>query len=133
MALAQFFRQRLLSGACALLANRYTLPSTRAKETAMAVTVTVAVRVQSAAKKLPVSESKVLGEFIRQVIILGVNPNSAASTVHAHSHPVAAADKTVAFGGAYELVISEHHRVFYKLSGAILTLTNLEPVTPRVS
>jgi hypothetical protein len=83
----------------------------------MAHTVTVAPRVQTAAKKLPVAESKILGEFIRLVVVNGVNPDSAASTAHAHIHPTAPADKALAFGGTNELVISEHHRVFYKLAG----------------
>lgn len=96
----------------------------------MAVTVTVAPRVQAAAKKLSVAESKVLGEFIRLVLVMGVNPNSAAGTAHAHSKPVEASDKAQAFGGTTELVISAHNRVFYKYSGAVLLLTNLVPVAP---
>ena len=40
----------------------------------MAVTVTVAPRVQTAAKKLPPSELRILGDFIRLVIVMGQNP-----------------------------------------------------------
>ena len=94
----------------------------------MAVTVTVAPRVQAAAKKLPVAESRILGEFIRLVLVMGLNPSSAASTAHAHSRPALPSDKAVAFGGTAELVISPHNRVFYKYSGAILLLTNIAPV-----
>ena len=96
----------------------------------MAVTVTVAPRVQVAAKKLPVAESRILGEFIRLVLIMGANPASAAGTAHAHSKPVDPRDKDQAFGGTTELVISAHNRVFYKYTGAILLLTNLVPVAP---
>ncbi len=94
----------------------------------MAVTVTVAPRVQAAAKKLPVTESRILGEFIRLVLVMGISPNSAVSTAHAQSQPVAQADKALAFGGTTELIISTHHRVFYKHTGAVILLTNLAPV-----
>jgi hypothetical protein len=75
----------------------------------MVITVSVAPRVQAATKKLPLAESKILGEFIRLVLVMGVNPNSAAGSAHAHSKPVELADKALAFGGTTELVISEHH------------------------
>ena len=94
----------------------------------MAVTVTVAPRVQTAAKKLPVSESRILAEFIRLVLINGANPSSAASTAHAHNESVDEKDKAIAFGATAELVISPHNRVFYKYTGTVLTLTNLVPV-----
>jgi hypothetical protein len=106
----------------------YFWQQSEAKDTTMAVTVTVYPRVQTAAKKLPVSESRILGEFIRLVLINGVNPSSAASTAHAHNEQVDEQDKAIAFGGTAELVISPHNRVFYKYSGTILTLTNLVPV-----
>ena len=99
----------------------------------MAVTITVAPRVQTVAKKLPVAESRILGEFMRLVLVNGVNPNSAASTAHAHIKPLDPKDKTVAFGGTYELVISTHNRVFYRFTGAVITLTNLAPVAPPTS
>jgi hypothetical protein len=95
----------------------------------MAVTITVNPRVQTAAKRLPVTESRILGEFMRLVLANGVNPSSAASTAHAHLKPVDPQDKGLAFGGTMELVISTHNRVFYKVSGSVLTLTNLAPVT----
>jgi len=94
----------------------------------MAVTVTVAPRVQTAAKQLPLAENKVLGEFIRLVVVNGVNPNSAVSTARAHSRPLADADKPLAYGATTELIISSHHRVFYKLIGQTILLTNLVPV-----
>ncbi len=94
----------------------------------MPLTVTVAPRVQVAAKKLPVPECKILGEFIRLVVVMGFNPASAAGTAKAQVRPVAAEDKEVAFGGTTELVISAHNRAFYKLSGPALMLTNLVPV-----
>jgi hypothetical protein len=97
----------------------------------MAVTVTVAPRVQVAAKKLPVSELRILGDFIRLVIVMGQNPSSAAGTAHAHLKKADPADKALAFGGTDQLVISDTHRVFYKYSGAILTFTNLVPVAPE--
>ena len=96
----------------------------------MAITVTVAPRVQAAAKKLPIAESRILGEFIRLVLVMGINPVSAAGTAHAHSHPTDPRDKTLAFGGTTELVIGAHNRVFYKFSGAAVMLTNLAPVAP---
>jgi len=97
----------------------------------MAVTVTVAPRVQEAGKHLPVSESRILGEFIRLILINGANPSSAAGSAHAHNENVDAKDKAIAFGGTAELVISPHNRIFYKYSGAILTITNLVPVETK--
>ena len=61
----------------------------------MAVTITVTPRVQAAAKKLPVAESRILGEFMRLVLVNGVNPSSAASTAHAHIKPLDPKDKAV--------------------------------------
>jgi hypothetical protein len=61
---------------CALLGHGYTpLNYVEQRITAMAVTVTVTVaaRVQAAAKKLPLAESKFLGEFIRLVFVMGIN------------------------------------------------------------
>ena len=49
----------------------------------MALTVTVTARVQTAAKKLPVAEARILADFIRLVLVNGVNPSSAAGTAHA--------------------------------------------------
>lgn len=97
----------------------------------MAMTVTVTPRVQTAAKKLEVSETRILGDFIRLVLVLGQNPVSAAGTAHAHATPASSADKALAFGGTYELVIGAHHRAFYKFSGTVLTLTNIVPVAPK--
>ncbi len=97
----------------------------------MAMTVTVAPRVQAAAKKLEVSETRILGEFIRLVLVLGQNPANAAGSAHAHSYPAKAEDKELAFGGTSELVISARHRAFYKFSGTILTLTNIVPVEEK--
>ncbi len=94
----------------------------------MATTVSVAPRFQVAAKKLEMSETRILGDFLRLVLVLGQNPVNAASTAHAHAQPASSADKALAFGGTYELVISAKHRAFYKFSGAMLTLTNLVPV-----
>ena len=96
----------------------------------MAVTITVAPRVQTAAKKLPVAESRILGEFMRLILLNGVNPSSAASTAHAHLKPLDPQDKPQAFGATFELAISAHNRVFYKFSGSIITLTNLVPIPP---
>ena len=95
----------------------------------MASTVIATPRFQSAAKKLSTAESRILGEFLRLVLVMGVNPNSAAGSAHAQSKPVLPADKEVAFGATTELVISAHNRVFYKYSGPAITLTNLAPVT----
>ena len=97
----------------------------------MAVTVTVMPRVQTAAKKLPMSDARILADFIRLVVLNGVNPSSAAGTAHAHSNPVADKDKKLAFTGTNELVISSHNRAFFKLTGQILTLTNIVPVEER--
>ena len=93
----------------------------------MAVTVTVMPRVQVAAKKLPMSEARILADFIRLVVLNGVNPNSAASTAHAHSNAVKEKDKKLAFTGTNELVIT-HNRAFYKLTGQALIITNIVPV-----
>ena len=94
----------------------------------MATQVIAEPRFQAAAKKLPVAESKILGEFLRLVLLTGVNPESAASTAHAHSHPLEAADKDLAFGGTAQLVLP-HNRIFYKYSGPRVTLTNVVPIT----
>ena len=94
----------------------------------MATTVIVTPRFQAAAKKLPMAESRILGEFLRLVIVVGVNPLSAASTAHAHSRPLQPADKALAFGGNMELILSAHNRAFFKHSGPAVTLTNLAPV-----
>ena len=94
----------------------------------MATTVIVTPRFQTAAKKLPVAESRILGEFLRLVIVVGVNPLSAASTARAHSRPLQPADKALAFGGNMELILSAHNRAFFKSSGPAVTLTNLAPV-----
>jgi hypothetical protein len=88
--------------------------------------------VQAAGKKLPAAESRILGEFMRLLLVTGVNPSSAASTAHAHLKPLDPKDKAAAYGATYELAISAHNRVFYKFSGNIITLTNLVPVeTPK--
>jgi len=97
----------------------------------MAITVTVAPRVQTAAKKLPVAEGRILGEFIRLVLVNGVNPSSAAGSAHAKINPVKSTDKAVAFGGTNELIISAHNRVFYKYSGAIVLLTDVAPIAAQ--
>ena len=94
----------------------------------MPVTITVAPRVQAAAKKLPVSESRILGDFMRLILLTGVNPSSAASTAHARLKPLDPKDKSAAYGATFELAISAHNRVFYKYSGSIITLTNLVPI-----
>ncbi len=94
----------------------------------MATTVSVAPRVQQAAKRLEMSETRILGDFLRLVLVLGQNPVNAATTAHAHAKPADSADKALAFGGNYELTISAKHRAFYKFSGAIVTLTNIVPV-----
>src|SRR5258707_6145305 len=65
----------------------------------MATSVIVTPRFQAAAKKLPVADSRILGEFLRLVVVLGVNPLSAASSAHAHSRPLQPADKALAYGG----------------------------------
>lgn len=95
----------------------------------MATQVIAEPRFQSAAKKLPVAESKMLGEFLRLVLLTGVNPVSAASTAHAHSHPLEAKDKELANGGTAQLFLT-HNRIFYKFSGSRITLTNVAPITP---
>ena len=98
----------------------------------MPVTITVTPRVQTAGKKLPLAESRILGEFMRLILVNGVNPSSAASTAHAHLKPLDPKDKAAAYGATYELAISDHNRVFYKFTGNIITLTNLVPVeTPK--
>ena len=90
----------------------------------MPQTVTMLPRAQAAAKKLPVAESKLLGEFIRQIVELGANPANAASTAKLHARAVEATDKDVAFGGTVELSFGKH-RAFYKLTGTALVVTNL--------
>ena len=99
----------------------------------MATSVIVTPRFQTAAKKLPVAESKILGEFLRLVVVMGINPMSAASTAHAHTRQLQPADKKLAYGATTELIISAHNRAFFKLSGPAVTLTNLVPVaaTPQ--
>jgi len=94
----------------------------------MPLTITVNARVQTAAKKLPINESRILGEFMRLVLANGVRPSSAASTAHAKLNTVKAVDKDLAYGATMELVISSHNRVFFRESGSIITLTNLVPV-----
>ena len=96
----------------------------------MPLTITVAPRVQTAAKKLPGAESRILGEFMRLILLTGVNPASAASTAHARIKPLDPKDKNAAYGATFELAISAHNRVFYKYSGSIITLTNLVPFPP---
>jgi hypothetical protein len=94
----------------------------------MATTVIVTPRFQTAAKKLPVADSRILGEFLRLVVVMGANPLGAATTAHAQTRPLQPADKALAFGGTTELIISAHNRAFFKLSGPAVTLTNLVPV-----
>jgi hypothetical protein len=97
----------------------------------VATTVSVTPRVQAAAKKLETSETRILGDFLRLVLVLGQNPVNAASTAHAHANPTTSADKALAFGGTYELVIGAKHRAFYRFSGTVLTLTNIVPVAEK--
>lgn len=94
----------------------------------MATQVIAEPRFQAAAKKLPVAESKMLGEFLRLVLLTGVNPVSAASTAHAHSHPLEPEDTALAYGGTAQLVLT-HNRIFYKYRGPRVTLTNVVPIT----
>ena len=91
----------------------------------MPQTVTVLSRAQTAAKKLPVAESKLLAEFIRQLVLIGAPVTSAASTAHATVAPVLAQDKDQAFGGTTQLTFSTHHKAYYKLTGQALIITNL--------
>ena len=97
----------------------------------MATSVIVTPRFQTAAKKLPVADSRILGEFLRLVVVMGVNPLGAATTAHAQTRPLQPADKALAFGGNMELIISAHNRAFFKQSGPAVTLTNLVPVAPQ--
>ncbi len=94
----------------------------------MAVTVTVAPRVQAAAKIMPPAESGIIGKFIRLVVVMGTNPAGAAGTPKARMRTAAPEHKALAFGGTNDLVISAHNRVFYRLAGPALFLTNLVPV-----
>ena len=96
----------------------------------MATTVIVTPRFQAAAKKLPAADSRILGEFLRLVVVAGINPLSAASTAHAHSRPLQPEDKALAYGANMELIISAHNRAFFKHSGPAVTLTNLVPAAP---
>ena len=94
----------------------------------MPTQIIVAARVQTEGKKLPPSESRVLGEFMRFILVNGVNPDSAASTARAKIHLLDDEDKKAGFGATHELVFSTKHRALYKYSGSIITITNLVPV-----
>ena len=93
----------------------------------MATSVIVTPRFQTAAKKLPTAESRILGEFLRLVVVMGINPLSAASTARARTRPIQPDDKKLAFGATTELIISANNRAFFKLSGPAVTLTNIVP------